>query len=74
MASLALLPQPHLHSDASASDFRALEEDELMRERVLQRLEAENMRFKSGPQDVLEYAVYLGMQLEASALPTPPLN
>ncbi|KAL3921505.1 MAG: hypothetical protein SGPRY_004883 [Prymnesium sp.] len=48
--------------------FRALEEDELMRERVLQRLEAENIRFKSGPQDVLEYAVYLGMQLEASAL------
>lgn len=39
-----------------------------MRERVLQRLEAENIRFKSGPQDVLEYAVYLGMQLEASAL------
>lgn len=36
-----------------------------MRERVLQRLETENIRFRSGPADVLEYAVYLGMNLEA---------
>eukprot|EP00966_Prymnesium_polylepis_P012714 292316-Prymnesium_polylepis.1 len=31
---------------------------------VLARLEDEKIRFRSGPADVLEYAVYLGMQLE----------
>jgi len=46
------------------SERRALEEEEAMRERVLQRLETENIRFRSGPADVLEYAVYLGMNLE----------
>mmetsp|Transcript_72234 Transcript_72234/g.192051 ORF Transcript_72234/g.192051 Transcript_72234/m.192051 type:complete len:1322 (+) Transcript_72234:80-4045(+) len=43
---------------------KALEEEEAMRERVLARLEDEKIRFRSGPADVLEYAVYLGMQLE----------
>jgi len=42
---------------------RAIEEEEVLRKQVLQELEADGVRFRSGTEDVLEYAVYLGMDL-----------
>jgi myosin protein heavy chain len=42
---------------------RAIEEEEALRKRVLTKLDSEGVRFRSGTEDVLEYAVYLGMDL-----------
>jgi len=46
------------------AEQRAVVEEEEMRKRVLMKLDQKEIRFRSGPADVLEYAVYLGMQLE----------
>eukprot|EP00967_Tisochrysis_lutea_P095859 scaffold140063_cov33-Tisochrysis_lutea.AAC.2 len=42
---------------------RAIEEEEALRKEVLAKLDREGVRFRSGTEDVLEYAVYLGMNL-----------
>ena len=42
---------------------RAFEEEEALRERVLEQLERRGVKYESPTGDVLEYAVYLGMQL-----------
>lgn len=42
---------------------RAVEEEEALRKQVLTKLDGEGVRFRSGTEDVLEYAVYLGMNL-----------
>ena len=39
-----------------------MEEEEALRERVLAELTAKGKQFRSATSDVLEYAVYLGMQ------------
>ena len=41
----------------------AMEEEEALRERVLAELTAKGKQFRSATSDVLEYAVYLGMQV-----------
>ena len=41
-----------------------MEEEEALRERVLAELTAKGKQFRSATSDVLEYAVYLGMQLD----------
>ena len=47
-----------------------MEEEEALRERVLAELTAKGKQFRSATSDVLEYAVYLGMQV--CCLPAPP--
>eukprot|EP00965_Chrysotila_dentata_P163093 5386390-Pleurochrysis_carterae.AAC.1 len=49
--------------DEEAAAQRAIEEEEELRGRVLRQLEAEGISYKSATEDVLEYAVYLGMML-----------
>ena len=49
---------------AEEAEQRALEEEEQLRLKVLAELKASGTQFRSAPEDVLEYAVYLGMQLD----------
>merc|ERR1719231_1062408 len=50
--------------EAEEAEARALEEEEALRQKVLGELVSANVKFRSAPEDVLEYAVYLGMQLD----------
>jgi len=50
--------------EAEEAEARALEEEEALRQKVLGELQAAGTKFRSAPEDVLEYAVYLGMQLD----------
>ena len=50
--------------EAEEAEQRALEEEEHLRLKVLDELKASGTEFRSAPEDVLEYAVYLGMQLD----------
>ena len=50
--------------EAEEAEARALEEEEALRQKVLSELQRANVKFRSAPEDVLEYAVYLGMQLD----------
>lgn len=49
---------------AEEAEQRALEEEEQLRLKVLAELKSSGTQFRSAPEDVLEYAVYLGMQLD----------
>lgn len=48
---------------AEAAEIAAMEEEEALREAALETLSARRIIFRSEAKDVLEYAVYLGMQL-----------
>merc|ERR1719424_1710449 len=50
--------------EAEEAEQRALEEEEHLRLKALDELKASGTEFRSAPEDVLEYAVYLGMQLD----------
>ena len=50
--------------EAEEAEQRALEEEEQLRLKVLAELQTSGTVFRSAPEDVLEYAVYLGMQLD----------
>merc|ERR1719469_1252374 len=50
--------------EAEEAEQRALEEEEALRLKVLAELVKSGTVFRSAPEDVLEYAVYLGMQLD----------
>ena len=57
-------PSPNPHPNPNQAEQRALEEEEQLRLKVLAELKAAGTQFRSAPEDVLEYAVYLGMQLD----------
>ena len=48
---------------AQEDEMRALQEEEELRQRTLQEVLRRQIQFRSEPSDVLEYAVYLGMDL-----------
>ena len=50
--------------EAEEAEQRALEEEEQLRLKVLAELQTSGTVFRSAPEDVLEFAIYMGMKLD----------